>query len=323
MDLAVPSDGGMTILLGNGDGTFTTAPAISLPQINQAVAADFNGDGKTDLAISLPDANEVQVLLGNGDGTFTPKPAVSAGAVWQVAAADLNGDGKADLIVLSGNTLTIQLGNGDGTFTTMAPISLPVYFLASVVVGDLNGDGVPDLAVACDQLGEGTPGMVTILLGNGDGTFTPKAESPATGPNPSSITAGDFNGDGILDLAVANMNSGTGYPGSVTVLLGHGDGTFVPTAASPATGINTSYIAVGDFNGDGKVDLVSANAGSNTVTVFLANGDGTFGAPMNVRTGANPLWLTVQDFNGDGIPDLAVADGNSNSVAIMLAHLTP
>ena len=340
LDLAVPvysiftplSD--MNILLGNGDGTFTAAPPFPLTgqNVNNAAVADFNGDGKPDLAISLPDANEVQVLLGNGDGTFTPMPAISANGVFVIATGDFNGDGKADLVVVSPGpgTLTILLGNGDGTFTEGATITTPVngpggvaVAPVSVALGDFNGDGIPDLAVAnCPRFDQGALGSVTILLGNGDGTFTAEAESPATGGQPLFITAGDFNGDRIPDLAVTNMNHGYPELGTLTVLLGHGDGTFTPTAMSPVTGSIPYSVAVADFNGDGKPDLVTANAGSNTVTVLLGNGDGTFATPLSFAAGADPVFAAVGDFNGDGIPDLAAANNTTSSVTVLLTQRT-
>jgi hypothetical protein len=162
----------------------------------------------------------------------------------------------------------------------------------------------------------------TVLLGNGDGTFTASSSSPQTGYEPAGIAAGDFNGDGILDLAVSNLNGGNPDPGSVTVLLGNGDGTFMPTAQSPVTGALPLSIAVGDFNGDGKADLVTGDAGSNTATVLLGNGDGTFAAPLNPPAGTNSLFVAVGDFNGDGLPDLAAANNTPNTVTVLLTQET-
>jgi hypothetical protein len=324
LDLAVPvysiftplSD--MNILLGNGDGTFTPGPAFPLigQNVNNAAVADFNGDGKPDLAISLPDADQVQVLLGNGDGTFTPLPAISATGVFVVATGDFNGDGKADLVVVNPGpgTVTILLGNGDGTFTQKATIAVnggP----QSVVVGDFNRDGKVDLAVVSYF-----SNTVSVLLGNGDGTFTEAASSSATGFQPVSVAAGDFNGDGILDLVVTSLNGGAPGLGTVTVLLGKGDGTFAPTAVSPVPGSNPCSVAVADFNGDGKADLVIANAGSNTLTVLLGNGDGTFAAPLSPAAGTDPLFVALGDFNGDGIPDLAIANNSTSSLSVLLTQ---
>jgi hypothetical protein len=183
------------------------------------------------------------------------------------------------------------------------------------VVGDFNGDGKADLAVTNES-----DSTVTILLGNGDGTFT-AAVSPSTGSSPVAVAAGDFNGDGKTDLAVANTGNAT-IPGSssVTVLLGNGDGTFSP-AASLATDLNPTSIAVGDFNGDGNADLAVANYSSNTVTLLLGNGDGTFSATaLSPATGNSPYAIVVGDFNGDGRADLATVNLGSRTVTVLLGN---
>jgi FG-GAP-like repeat/Bacterial Ig-like domain (group 3) len=332
LDMAVPvysistplSD--VTILLGNGDGTFTEGPATPATgqNANNAAVADFNSDGNADIAVSLPDANQVQVLLGNGDGTFTALSPISVNEPYSVATADLNGDGRPDLIavICASESLEILLGNGDGTFTQKSAPNVGGC-PSSVTVGDFNGDGIPDLAVALNTNATGVSSVVAILIGNGDGTFTQKTESPAVGDNPLSIATGDFNGDGILDLAVANSFVDSGQPGTVTVLLGKGDGTFTPTAVSPAVGVLPYSVAVGDVNGDGKADLVTANVGSNTFSVLLGNGDGTFAAPLSPAAGTDPISGVVADFNGDGLADLAAADNYPNyMVTVQLSQST-
>jgi hypothetical protein len=332
LDMAVPvysistllSD--VTILLGNGDGTFTEGPTapVTSQNANNAAVADFNSDGNTDIALSLPDANEIQVLLGKGDGSFTALSPISVNEPYSVAAADLNGDGKPDLIavICATQSLEILLGNGDGTFTQKSAPNVGGC-PSSVAVGDFNGDGIADLAVALNTNTTGVASTVTILIGNGDGTFRQKTESPVVGDNPLSIAAGDFNGDGILDLAVANSFVDSGQPGTVTVLLGKGDGTFTPTAVSPAVGMTPYSVVAGDVNGDGKADLVTANVGSNTFSVLLGKGDGTFAAPLSPAAGTDPISGAVADFNGDGLADLAVADNYPNYiVTVQLSQLT-
>jgi len=191
------------------------------------------------------------------------------------------------------------------------------YFVA---VGDLNGDGIADLVVA--NAGTNYTGTtVSVLLGNGDGTFQPQMDF-ASGRQPRAVAIGDFNGDGKPDLAVANgiLNA----PGTVSVLLGNGDGTFQPPVAYVAGAI-PSGVAVGDFNGDGNLDLAVVNFSDHTVSVLAGNGDGTFQTHVDYGTGYGPLGLVVRDFNGDGNPDLAVVTASGpnaslGSVSILLGN---
>ena len=326
LDLAVPLfDGGVSVLLGSSNGAFSAAPPFPITgnDVNNAAVADFNGDGRPDLVVVLPYRNEVQVLLSNGDGTFAPMPPILIpDGVDFVATGDFNGDGKADIVTTLGGAtnLTILLGNGDGTFAAAAASPAVEYEVWDVVVGDFNGDGISDLAV---QNVEGSAqGWVTILLGNRNGTFTLSDNLPIDNPS-SYMTVGDFNGDGILDLAGSTYVGGScPSSGSVAVMLGNGDGTFTRTAESPSAGLCPSAIAVGDFNGDGIADLVALTDSGN-MTVLLGNGDGTFAAPLSFAAGADHIGLAVGDFNGDGLTDVAVVENQTNSVEILLAHWTP
>lgn len=294
---------------------------------------DFNQDGIPDLAVTninafVGDSNlgTVTVLLGSGDGMFTAVPI--SPTVGQdpesIAVGDFNGDGIPDLVVANynydiedtdppGGTVTVLLGKGDGTFTT-APIQATGNNPTAVAVGDFNGDGIADLAVA-----NSSDDTVSVLLGNGDGTFTPKGPSPAspndTGDSPISIAVADFNGDGVPDLAVANTVVNT-----VTILLGNGNGTFTPSAASPATGNTPLSIVSGDFNGDGVADLAVANSVDNTVTMLLGNGNGTFTAGATLQTDDTPDALAVGDLNSDGIADLVVANYTYGTVNVFLGN---
>jgi hypothetical protein len=301
MDLALANASSVDILLGNGDGTFTSAPTLEFqaPQLFNnvgLVVADFNRDGKPDIAVNVSSSFQVVIFLGNGDGTFTQMPTSYETSGWNLVTGDFNGDGLPDLIAGT----TVLLGNGDGTFT---PVKTPLPALPStaMAVGDFNGDGKLDLAGLNDS-------GVVILLGNGDGTFTETPSIFKTGLGPYSITVGDFNRDGKLDLATANQNEGGLSPGTVTVLLGNGDGTFTPTPVSPTTGALPWSITVADLNGDGIPDLVTPNVSTNDITVLLGNGDGTFAAPLTFAAGSHPEYAAVGDFTGTGIPDLAIAD---------------
>ena len=307
------------VWLGNGDGTFGPGGSQSPHNFSGPFAVgDFNGDGKLDLAASNPTSipNAVAVFLGNGDGTLqAPVMYGPAGDPHQMVAGDLNGHGKLDLVLTDFNSggVGVLLGNGDGTFQTAVDYGAGSD-LSALAMADFNGDGKPDVAVTNNVTGNGA-GTVTVLLGNGDGTLSeaPEYQLGSSG-NPLSVAAGDFNGDGNLDLAVADWNATT--PG-VSVLLGNGDGTYQP-AVLYAAGNQPSSVAFGDFNGDGKLDLVAANDGGG-VSVLLGNGDGTFQTPVSYATvdaGALPT-VVVDDVNGDGKLDLVVTDGNGHADVLL------
>ena len=280
-----------------------------------------SGHGSPTSTVSFLDTSNSNQVLATA--TLTPGTAglnlipsmLPEFAPTSLAVGDFNGDGIPDLAV-SEFGVDILLGNGDGTFKArvLAPGFLP--YIEFFAVGDFNGDGKLDLAVAyCnDTFSTTQPGAVEILLGNGDGTFNLAAASPATGNTPTAITTGDFNGDGNLDLAIANGSGNT-----VTILLGNGNGTFT-AAASPATGNSPSSLVVGDFNGDGKPDLAVTNATDNTVTILLGNGDGTFKAAASPVTGNRPSAIAAGDFHGKGKVDLAVANAAGNTITILLGN---
>jgi hypothetical protein len=318
-DLAVANflSNNVSVLLGNGDGTFQQAVSYAAGSFPLSVAVgDFNADGKQDLAVT--NFNNVSVLLGQGDGTFLPAVNYAAGGrPFSVAVGDFNGDGKQDLAVAIRGTypyyadgsVSILLGKGDGTFLPAVNYAAGIGPV-SVAVGDFNGDGKQDLAVADvgDNYAKGQG--VSVLLGQGDGTFLP-AKSYVAWVDPSAVAVGDFNGDGKPDLAVANHGTFPYTNGSVSVLLGQGDGTFPSTPAFPA-GDSPSAVAVGDFNGDGILDLAVANEDSDNVSVLLGKGDGTFLPAIDYPAGSTPSSVAVGDFNGDGKLDLGVADLGDN-----------
>jgi FG-GAP-like repeat/Abnormal spindle-like microcephaly-assoc'd, ASPM-SPD-2-Hydin len=319
-DLAVTSSSGVSILLGNGSGSFqapVTYPYGAGQQPYAILAADFNGDGKLDLAFSLTlRTSVIAVSLGNGDGTFGP-PAEFAVGLFPVAlaAGDLNGDGRLDLAVADGlgGQVSILLGNGDGTFQTFQEYPVSAYSYG-VAIGDFNADGNLDLGVASNS---GKSGAY-VLLGNGDGTFQ-SAVGYGVGSFAREIVTADVNFDGNLDLTVVN-NSGN----SLSVLLGNGDGTFQKQVTYPVpAGSDPSSVAAVDFNGDGKLDLAASNSVSNSVSVLLGNGDGTFQKQSQFATGTEPYVLGVADFNNDGLMDIVTSNWVSSTVSVLLQTQAP
>ena len=329
LDLANCGGGYVSILLGNGDGTFQ--PHVDYPVAGSddgwLTADDFNGDGKLDLAVSNgygggPPVPTVSILLGKGDGTFQPSVDYHTGAQpYSVASADLNSDGRTDLVMATAaNSIAVLIGKGDGTFSTSTDYvagSVPM----SVTAGDFNGDGKPDLAVA-----NRADNTVSVFLAKGDGTFQP-AVSYAAGPSPRAVIAADLNGDTRDDLVLADESCTIIFPpcptsgGSVSVLVANADGTFQPAVTYAINGYPVS-VAAGDFNGDGKIDLLVANGNSpGTFSVLLGKGDGTFLSPVDYATVQNPQAVTVGDFNGDGKLDVAVAGGGfSGSISVFIGN---
>jgi FG-GAP-like repeat/Divergent InlB B-repeat domain/FG-GAP repeat len=317
LDLAVANEftDNVSILLGNGDGTFNTAVNYAAGDYPSSVAAgDFNGDGHLDLAVANYVSYNVSILIGNGDGTFNTAVNYAVGRYpYSVTAGDFNGDGHIDLAVanyrdtagLVSDYVSILLGNGDGTFNA-AVNYVPGSRPRSITTGDFNGDGHLDLAVANSNSDD-----VSILLGNGDGTFN-AAVNYAAGDFPISVSTGDFNRDGYLDLAVANDVSQ-----NVSILLGNGDGTF-NAAVNYAAGGFLFSVSTGDFNGDGKQDLAVTLFSLDKVAILPGNGNGTFNAAVNFTVGDGPLAAATGDFNGDGRLDLATANNTSGNISILL-----
>src|ERR1700756_4183823 len=326
LDVAL-SDGtsfSVYVLLGNGDGTFQVARQFVTGEgVNpiSIVAADFNGDGKLDVAVgdqgcpSGCSSYTITIMLGKGDGTLqAPQHVTIPGLPYGLAAADFNKDGHQDLAVTAGaGVVVILIGNGDGTF--QPPLTNTLTSGATgpgnVVVADFNRDGIPDLAVAT---GEGQ--AVAILFGNGKGTFAlPKNFLDSLSGVPNFGAVGDFNGDGFPDIAIAETGCcPSTVDGAVSVIQGNGDGTFgsyqrfiVPGFAIPNA---AEYIATGDFNKDGKVDMAMIMGGTIGGTVYMKNTTGT--SPASFSLGA--LTLTPSTVAG-GSNSTANVMAASNAVA--------
>jgi len=328
----------------------TTAPGATTPSFAAqqtfatgseprfVTAADVNGDGKPDLIVANLNSDTVSVLLnttapGATAPSFAAQQTFATGSDPQfVTAADVNGDGKPDLIVANrvSNTVSVLLnttapGATTPSFaaqTTFATGMLP----ESVKAVDLSGDGKLDLIVP-----NGNSNTVSVLLNTtATGATTPSfaaQQTFATGTFPVSVTAGDLNGDGKPDLIVSNFHSNT-----LSVLLN----TTAPGATTPsfaaqqtfATGSYPAFVTAADVNGDGKPDLIVANAVSNTVSVLLnttvlAITSPAFAAQQTSATGSAPVSVTAADLNGDGNPDLIVANESSNTVSVLLNTTAP
>jgi hypothetical protein len=311
LDLAVPAVNGSTnfvsIFLGDGAGNFSVFTNLPLfVSTYYVVVADFNNDGKLDVAFSQ--ADRISVRLGNGLGGFSGPVDFFGGMSSAGAVGDFDNDGNADLAIRSRGAVSIILGDGTGGFhaATRYAAGLTDHFKPNLAVGDFNGDAKLDLAAASSS-------PTFILIGGGDGTFV-GARDFVTGRGALAIVSADFNRDGAIDLAVPSTGMG-----EVCILLGSGTGEFGP-ATKFQVGNFPRNLAIGDFNGDNKEDLAVTNFSSNNVSILLGNGSGGFSPSASVAVGTNPDGITISDFNNDGKQDLAVANVTSANLSIVLGQ---
>lgn len=312
------SDGRLSILLNNGDGTFK-APVTYLTGggvYYDLVVDDFNGDGNLDLATGN---TLVKVFYGNGDGTFLDAVTFDEGSPGieqsrAIKTGDFNGDGIRDIVVSNWNTNTVGvlLGNGgNGGFRAAVTFST-VSNANDVAVGDLNGDGV-------DDIGVGTFSGGHILFSNGDGTF--RAPVSIHDSAQRSVEFGDFNRDGKLDV-VFGHSSGTGR-NYLSMYLGNGNGSFLTARTLAISGDDASRIRVGDINGDGYDDIaVTVRSGVDQLQVLLGNGDGSFLDRRGTSVAVNPTGVALFDANNDGVLDAWVTNSSSSVSNYLTARET-
>jgi len=314
-DLVTANFGGpiATVLLGNGNGTFGAAIHAWPGTGNTAVAVgDLNSDGKQDVAVANAASNSVLVLDGAGDGTFAFPAQHSVGeSPMSVAIGDLDGNGRDDLAVanVDGNSVSVLLRRGLSSFDAAENLTY-VDGPSSVVVADFDADGQQDLAVA-----DGDSDTASVILSQRDAGFV-WTGSWAVGAYPLSLAVGDWDDDGWRDVATVNRDEDT-----ITLLQGSQTGGFHPPwGGAPATygvGGYPSRIAVGDFNGDSRRDLVTSDSVDDTVSVLLSSGTGVFAAAVPYGAGDCPVEIAVGDFDRDGRQDLAVANYLGCSISVL------
>jgi hypothetical protein len=320
---ASPADAAVAVDLAPGcvpsSLAFTTSTVATFPVGSgpaYLAAADFNGDGKLDVAVSNYKVSIVSVLVGHGDGTFAlpvDHPVGKGGRDLQgLAAGDFTGDGVLDLAAANtaSATVTILRGDGQGGFAALPGPHATGTMPEGLIGADFNHDGKLDVALA---LGDG---QFDLLLGDGAGGFSTLL--PIATPL---LAAADFNADGIVDVAGGAFAALDLAPGrSAAIVLGRGDGSFALPGNSYAVGSGPDGMAAGDFDGDGRLDLVVASFNDDAGTVLLGHGDGSFTVGQTFVSGGGPDGIAVGDLDCDGKLDVVVANSGVAFVSVFRGH---
>ena len=309
IDLITKSRNVVSILLGDGNGGFTSSASLTVGTYLESInIGDVNADGKIDLIAG--DYYQILIALGDGKGGFSMPTSFQTGAGINsfVSIGDFNGDGNVDLVSADASgsgKLSTLLGDGQGGFSSQLNFAIgdPRWV---VKVADFNNDNKADLVTV-----NAISNTISVLLGDGLGKFS-SPTSFSVGSYPQSVTIADFNSDGKVDIATANV-----YGNSVSVLLGDGQGSFTAQTAFSVTDYPTS-VNVGDFNADGQMDIVTANLNSNNISVLSGDGLGNFPTSTSFSVGAYPYSVSVADFNSDSKLDLATANYTGKNVSTLL-----
>jgi probable HAF family extracellular repeat protein len=314
LDIAIANivDNNIGVLFNAGDGSFS-------PQKLHAAGGsplylstgDISGDGKLDITVVNIDSNTVRSLINDGTGYFSSQAHYAAGDDPRfILVSSIDKNEYLDIVTVNGRSgdISILLGSAGGIFADQ------VRYPAGdeprcVAVGDLDADGDVDLVVA--NAGQFSGGDISVLLNKGGSNFSAQTRYDA-GRRPLGVSLGDLDGDGNLDMAVANSGSG-----DASVLLNTGDGTFAAETRYAAGDLPRS-ISLGDLDGDGDPDMVVVNGGSDDASVLLNNGDGTFAAPVFYTTGDLPISVSLGDLDGDGDLDMVAANGDSDDISVLL-----
>ncbi|NER06060.1 MAG: DUF4347 domain-containing protein [Okeania sp. SIO3C4] len=310
----------ISIFIGEGDGTFEIPFIIPAGNgANGVNISDFNKDGLNDIVVSnfgeftIGELDSISVFLNNGSGGFlAPQTFTGIGAPTEIQVEDFNNDRNLDIVVTTqseGNSIITLLGNGNGDFSSRVTTQATGAFLSAIE--DFNQDSILDIATT--QFINGYTSFVSIYLGNGSGGFLTPPTQYNTGGNASDVEAGDFNNDGLIDLATANIESD-----KVAVLLGNGNGSF----RSPAlfnVGDRPEGLRVADLNQDGFNDIVTFNNNSNNISVLFGKGNAQFASAVEFATGGTkPRLGDVADLDDDNDLDIVVANEDSSNISVIL-----